>query len=136
MKYFSDVLKKIKIWDKVLKGFIPLFLCVVAVATLPEQNKNTLFFIEKTTEKEKEADKSEKEEYTDEEEISQNQTIKKSKFKKKLVYHCLDSFLSTPNYTFTLSYLYAQTENNIASLPQGKACPFYILCHQMVFYEG
>lgn len=134
-KFFA--IHKVSIWNKVFKGLIPILLCVTAIATLPEQ-KDTTWFIEKTIEKEeKEEKENNKTEQVDtEEELSYDISFKKAKSKKKIVKTFLDSFIPVSFHVFSASSCFTVLEKKVIQLNINKARPFYILCHQLVFYEG
>lgn len=133
MNCWFRTVQKINIWNKVLKGLIPILLCVTAVATLPEQN-GTAWFIEKTIEKKEKEDN--KTEQADTEELSYESCFKKAKSKKKVFKVFSDSFIPVFCCVFTPFSCFNITEKQVVLLKQGRTCPFYILCHQLVFYEG
>jgi len=133
MKPLQVAVKKMNLWNKVLKALIPVLLCLVALATLPEYNGSTLF-TEKTVEKEKETNKVEQEDIDDS--FSEHQNLKKIKSKKKTIKIFTDTFLPLYTYIFTNGCSYACVSNKICLHTKSKQPPFYILCHQLVFYEG
>lgn len=132
MNRLFAAIQKVNVWNKVLKGLIPVLLCLAAIATLPEQN-GTAWYIEKTIEKE-EKESGKTEQADTEEEYSYDSSFKKSK--RKVVKIFSDSFITAFNYTFASFSCLNDTEKNAVLPNQGKSCAFYILCHQLVFYEG
>jgi hypothetical protein len=134
MSCWFSAIQKVNIWNKVLKGLIPILLSLTAVATLPEQN-GTAWFIEKTIEKE-EKENSKTEQADIEEESSYDNGLKKNKSKKKLVKVFSDISVPVLSCVFTPLSCFNITEKQVVILNQSRTCPFYILCHQQVFYEG
>ncbi len=131
-KFFA--IHKVNIWNQVLKGLIPILLCVTAIATLPEQ-KGTAWFIEKTIEKE-EKENNKTEQADTEEELSYDTSFKKAKSKKKIVKTFLDSFIPVSRYVFSPSSCFTIIEKKVAPLNINRTYPFYIIFHQLVFYES